>query len=178
MECEETRSAMMDRLDGEATDEAAMEAHLSRCAACRQAWKRMTALERLLQDTPIVPAPAGFVGRTLARIDRKRRIRRAALGGLALAAAVVGGTSLALGLTVWDLSGLFDVLGPLVRAGPVLLPRLADAAGALLRSLCVTVGALTTWLPLLAACGLITAVGANWIWWRIVRRLQPTASHP
>ncbi len=178
MGCEEARSAMMDRLDGEPVDEAALEVHLSRCAACRQEWERMAAVERLLRDAPMVPAPAGFVGRTLARIDRKRRIRRAVFGGLALAAAVVGGTFLALGPAVWGLSGLFDILGPLVRAGPVLLFRLADAAGAVLRSLCVTVDALTAWLLLLAVCGLATAVGANWIWWRIVRRLQPAASHP
>ncbi|HEY77372.1 MAG TPA: hypothetical protein G4O00_14540 [Thermoflexia bacterium] len=179
MECETARNVMMEYLDGKPVDRGALEAHLSRCAECREAWERLARVEQLLREAPTVSAPMGFVGRTLAHLDRKRRIRRAVLGGLVLTTVAVGGGILGLGATVWGLSDLFEALGPLLRATLTLAPRLADVARTLLRSLCLTADALTAWLLLLAGCGLVAAIGANWIWWWVVRRVQAaTISHP
>ncbi len=174
MKCEEARTKMMAVLDGEPVDQAALDAHLARCADCREAWERLAAAERLLRGIPRLQAPAGFVGRTLARIDRKRRIRRAMLGGLALAAVAASGLALGVGTVVWDLSDLVKTLSPLLRAGLALAPRLADLAHTLIRSLYLTADALAAWFLLLAGCGLIATIGANWVWWLVVRRLQPT----
>ncbi|HHS98546.1 MAG TPA: hypothetical protein ENK08_11775 [Chloroflexi bacterium] len=179
MKCEQARSLMMAYLDGEPVDQEALADHIARCPECREAWERLRAVERLLREAPVASAPTGFAGRVLARVDRRRRVRRTVLGSLTLIIATAAGGILGLGAAVWSLSGLFQFLDLLLRAAPTLIPRLADVAGTLLRSLCLTVDALTAWLLLLAICGLVAAVAANWVWWRVVRRVQAAATaHP
>jgi anti-sigma factor RsiW len=175
MRCEQALKGMAEALDGELSPDrqAALEDHLARCADCRAEWDRWQAVERLLREAPITPPPAGFAGRVLARLDWRRRVRRAALGGLALAAGTAIVAFLAVAPAIWTLPDLAGGLLALSRTGPVLLTHLADAAGVLLNSLWLTVGALALPAAPMALCGLTVALVGGLVWLGLIRWLQP-----
>ena len=174
MECERALEWMMQTLDGEPdpAGQAALEDHLSRCTDCRVEWERLQALEQLLRQDPMVQPPAGFAGRVMAHLDRRRRVRRVALGGLALGLGTVVAVGLLIGPSLALLPSLPSELAALFEAGKVLLPCLGEAALTFLNSLWVTASALIVPAVPLALCGLILALTANLVWLGLIRRLQ------
>jgi anti-sigma factor RsiW len=92
MECHEVRQQLSAWLDHElaATTEAALAAHVEKCAACRQEWLHLQALDAAL-DNLAAPVPAGLAEKVLARL---RRPRRQWWQSIALAACLVLGIAL------------------------------------------------------------------------------------
>jgi len=176
MNCEQAWEWMMARMDGEAAEQTALEAHLPHCAACRETWERLQVVDRLLRGAPMTTPPLGFAGRTLARLDRRRRARRTLTEGLLLAAAAVVAAALTVAPTAWALPNLVETVRPLLWTGVPVITRLMEAAWTLLRSICLTADALTPRLLPLALAGLLAAALANLLWLRIVWRIQPAAS--
>jgi predicted anti-sigma-YlaC factor YlaD len=77
MEHERYYALMMDALDGElsADNWVLLELHLTDCTACRREWHALVAIDRLLQQAPMLSPAAGFTQRTLARLpDHRYRI--------------------------------------------------------------------------------------------------------
>lgn len=176
MDCQQARERMMCELDSGLQDEE-LHQHLSACSDCRRAWRRLQAVDHLLHQAPTLSAPAGFIGRTMARIDRRRRVRRTLLSATVLAAAAAATAGLAIAPSIWALPPLFDGIEPFLWAGIPLVARLLRAWCLLLRSLWVTADALASFLVAIAAAGLVAALAANALWLRFIRRLQPTTSH-
>ncbi len=163
----------MQALDGElsAAGRVELDGHLARCADCRAEWERLQTLERWLHAAPMARPPAGFFGRAMARLDRRRRVRRTALGALALTA---GGGAMAVLLVptaLWKLPSLFSILRPFLAAGDLLLDRLLASAVPLLNSLCLTFAALLYPLLLLALVSLALALLSGLLWWGMLRRM-------
>ncbi len=71
MNCRKTQQWFAERLDGrlDETRQRLWEAHLADCAACRQEWADYTAAWETLGRAPAVAPSAGFVERTLRRLD-------------------------------------------------------------------------------------------------------------
>lgn len=67
MEHEEIYALMMDALDGELTaaGQVELESHLRARPELTHEWDALQAVDRLLRETPPVPAPAGFAQRTV-----------------------------------------------------------------------------------------------------------------
>jgi anti-sigma factor RsiW len=67
MEHEEVYALMMEALDGElsAAGQVELESHLRARPELGHDWKALQAVDRLLRETPPVPAPAGFARRTV-----------------------------------------------------------------------------------------------------------------
>jgi len=180
MKCEQARAWMAQALDGDLTaeDRARLNDHLDRCTACLTEWERLQAVERLLGGAPMVRPPVGFVGRTMARLDRRRRLQRMLLGGAALAFGAAAAASLTLIPTLWSLSDLGDSLIAFASVGDALVARLVGAVGTMLNSLWLTLGALALPAASLALCGFTMAVLANLLWLTLVRRLRCTQRQP
>ena len=173
--CERMSEWMMLALDGELgpTERVALEDHLARCPTCWLEWQRLQALEQVLRAAPLVPAPLGFTGRTLARLDRRRRVGRLALGGLALTAGMTAVVAMSVAPTLRDLPVMAGSLLTLSRAGAVLAVSLLDVARSVLDSLWLSLGALVLPTASLALCGLCMAMLAGLLWLTLVRRLRP-----
>jgi anti-sigma factor RsiW len=178
MGCEGVPEWMAQALDGDLgpKERESLENHLARCERCRVEWERLQAVERLLQGTVMARPSAGFAGRVMAHLDRRRRLGRAFLGGLALAAGTAVVVSLTLAPALWTLPGLTNELLALSCAGDVLIGRLADAAGTMLNSLRLSAEALALPVVSLLLCGLILALVANLMWLSLIRRLRPAAA--
>ena len=174
MNCERAMEWMMAALDGELEPgrRASLEDHLAHCAACRAEWEHLQAVERVLREAPMVRPSAGFAGRVLARLDRRRRVRRALLGGAALVAGAAALFLLSLAPTAWFLSKPAGVLA-VARTEGLLLGRLADAACTLLDSLLLTAGVLAPVAASLGLCGLVSAAFVGLAWLGLLWRLQP-----
>lgn len=174
MECERVWGWMMDALDGALSpdEEEALQDHLARCAGCRVEWGRLQAVEQLLREAPMVRPPIGFTGRVLSRLDRRQRIRRGVLGGIALAMGTVCLLLLAAAPLLGTLSAPSETLA-LVRTQGLLVLRLADVGSLLLRSLRLTAGALLPALLSLGLCALVTTLTACLAWFGLLRSLRP-----
>lgn len=172
MSCDALREQMMQALDGE-LDAAALDEHLAGCADCRAEWARLQALERLLAAAPLAAPPPGFVGRTLARLDRRRGFRHGLLGSLALAAGAALVAFLVFLPALAALLGYGGSLPTLARMAALSLTRLADAAGTFASSLYLTLGALALPAVSLALCSLFLTLVAGLLWLHLLRRLQP-----
>jgi anti-sigma factor RsiW len=174
MECDRALEWMMRALDGELdpAGRTRLEEHLAGCVDCRAEWDRLQALERVLREAPLVPAPAGFAGRTMARIDRRRQVWRVALGGFVLGLGTLVATVLALGPSVLSAGALIGEFAPLFEAGRLLALRMGETLLSFAGSLWVTAGALIVPLMPLALCGLFLALVANLTWLGLVRRLH------
>lgn len=170
MGCEQARVRMMQAIDGELTPEelAEVEEHVLHCPGCREEWEQLQSLERLLRQAPTSAPPAGFTGRVMARIDRRRRARHVVIGALALTL----GTLVSLGLLLSPAIAFLSRLTNVVEASLLLLLRLGGGLVALLESLLLTADALFVPLAFLAACGLSMALLANLTWLALVRRLR------
>ena len=178
MRSEHGLELMMEALDGELPPDgrAELEAHLEQCADCREEWVQLQALEQLLRASPAAHPPVGFAGRIMARVDRRRRYRRALLGGLGLAAGALVAASLVFLPLLWSLPGAPVDLPPLVRTWGMLTARLVDVAGTVLNSLWLTASALALPVAAVSLCALATALVASPLWLALVRRLRPAAS--
>lgn len=97
MECQEVRAQLSAWLDAELDEatEAALSAHVSRCAACQREWRQLTALETALGELS-APVPAGLAEKVLAQIRPPRR--RQWWQSVALAACLVLGVALGGGM--------------------------------------------------------------------------------
>lgn len=93
MECQKVREQMSALLDGELGEATAtlLSAHVTACEACRQEWRRLTALETALGGLT-VPIPPGLAEKVLAQVKPPRRRRW--LQSVALAACLVLGIAL------------------------------------------------------------------------------------
>ena len=175
MGCEHELELMMLALDGELhpSGQAALDEHLACCADCRAEWDRLQALERLLQKATTVRPPAGFAGRLLSRLDKRRRASRLLLGGLALTAGLAVAAALTLLPSLWVLPGLGGSQVALSHAGILLVVRLADTVDAMLKALWLTGQALALPAAPLTLCGLLMTLVTGLLWVVLVRRLQP-----
>lgn len=178
MDCEKALERMMKALDGELPDEEGrlLEAHLEVCERCQARWEQLQAAEEVLRHAPVLSPPPGFVGRVMARVDRRRARRRAFFGSLALAA----GTALVLFIgflpILRTLPGWAGFLIALSHSGDVLLNHIFGAARLLLNSLGLLAGALVIRTLPLALCSLMTALLLGSLWWSLLRRWQPVVS--
>jgi anti-sigma factor RsiW len=161
---------MMQALDGELMSEelAEMEKHVLHCPGCREEWAQLQTLDHLLRQAPTSAPPAGFTGRVMARIDRRRRTRHTVIGALALTL----GTLASLGLLLSPALAFLSSFTNVVEAGLLLLLRLSGGLVALVESLLLTADALFAPIAFLAACGLSMALFANLTWLALVRRLH------
>jgi len=93
MECQEVREQLSAWLDGELAEAAgaALVAHLKGCAACRQEWRELTALDAALGRLA-APVLTGLAEKVLARTRPPRR--RQWWQSVALAACLVLGIAL------------------------------------------------------------------------------------
>ncbi len=93
MECHEVQEQLSAWLDGELAEAtgALLQAHLEQCAACRQEWRELTALDAALGSLT-APAPAGLAEKVVRRLRRPRRQKW--LQSMALAACLVLGIAL------------------------------------------------------------------------------------
>jgi len=112
----------------------------------------------------------------MARLDRRRRLRRTVLGGLALVAGAAALALLTLVPALLTLPDLTSELLALSHAGDVLAARLVGVAGTLLGSLWLSAEAMALPAVSLALCGLMLALVANLVWLGLVRRLRPVAT--
>lgn len=176
MVCEQARERMMQAIDGELTPQEVtrMEEHIHHCPDCQEEWEQLQALEHLLRRAPLQRPPAGFTGRLMARIDRRRRARRAVAGSLALALGTLVIAALLLGPALTFLSSLASVAEPCI----LLLLRLSEGLVILVESLLLTANALFIPVAFLAVCGLGTALFANLAWLAVIRRLRYRPAMP
>ena len=97
-ECDKLDAFLLGDLDGDEADGFAR--HLEACAACREATGQQRWLDGLLQSpvrAELEPVPEGITQTVHRSADRRSRRRRAAVGGLAVAATL----AVAAGWTVW-----------------------------------------------------------------------------
>ena len=93
MECEAVQAQLSAWLDDELSESAGamLTAHLTRCEACREEWRKLTALDDALGNLA-APAPIGLAEKVAARVRRPRR--RSGWQAAALAACLVLGIAL------------------------------------------------------------------------------------
>jgi len=93
MECQAVQTQLSAWLDDELSEAtgAMLTAHLSGCAACREEWRRLKALDAALGDLA-APVPMGLAEKVAAKIRRPRR--RSGWQSVALAACLVLGIAL------------------------------------------------------------------------------------
>lgn len=74
MNHEQYYTLMMNTLDGEvsADERVVLDLHLTDCSHCRREWQALVAIDRLLQQTPMLAPAAGFTQRTLAQLPNHR----------------------------------------------------------------------------------------------------------
>ena len=175
MRCEHAGEMLSARLDDRLTgvERRALDAHLALCAACRREWEALASVHRAFSGAPAIQAPSSVVLGTLARIQRRQRVRGAIYGGGAL---LLGTIVLALVMltplltaalnagsliSVW-LAGGGSALGNVVS----LLATTARAGSALLRAFAVPVAVCAVLL------GVFVAV-TNGLWIGALIRLRP-----
>ena len=93
MECQGVQAQLSAWLDGELSEAtgATLTAHLASCAACREEWRKLTALDDALGNLA-APVPMGLAEKVAARLQRPRR--RSGWQAAALAACLVLGIAL------------------------------------------------------------------------------------
>lgn len=93
MECQEVQAQLSAWLDDELSEAAGamLTAHLTGCAACREEWRKLTALDAAL-DNLAAPVPMGLAEKVAIRVRQPRR--RSGWQFAALAACLVLGIGL------------------------------------------------------------------------------------
>ena len=93
MECKTVQAQLSAWLDDELSEAAGamLTAHLTRCAACREEWRKLKALDDALGNLA-APAPMGLAEKVAAKVRRPRR--RSGWQAAALAACLVLGIAL------------------------------------------------------------------------------------
>ncbi|MDY6877653.1 MAG: zf-HC2 domain-containing protein [Chloroflexota bacterium] len=176
MFCEQAGEMMSARLDGhlDSTEIAILENHLVSCSACQAEWHSLQALDRALASAPMMRAPVHLRVQIMARLSRKEQVRRAIIGGTALA---LGTVALALLALVPIFVGLLDATGfapALVSGGPETLTQLLALLGAIGRTILILADKFATPIVCLGLFCLMTALALNGLWLGAVRRLRPT----
>jgi len=129
-------SASLDR--GLGPEEArALQAHLRACPRCRATWAALQEVDHLLSTHPTVPVPAGFAGRTLARLEARGAAVAARQGRGSVPWPAAGFALAALSLFLWwiallGLPALLSQAAPAIWSG---LRLLGEALAMLARSL-------------------------------------------
>jgi anti-sigma factor RsiW len=166
---------MMQALDGDlgSVGQAALDDHLAHCDGCQLEWAQLRAVEEMLREAPMARPPAGFGGRVLVRIDRRRRFPRLAFGGFSMAAGAALVVLLAVAPALLSLFGGTSGSLTLYRALGLMLTNLVDAMHTVFRSYYLTLGALTIPALSFSLCGLTLALVSGLMWFYLVRRLQP-----
>jgi anti-sigma factor RsiW len=93
MECQAIQAQLSAWLDDELSEAAGamLTAHLAGCAACREEWRQLTALDAALGNLA-APVPMGLASRVAAKV--RRPVRRSGWQATALAACLVLGIAL------------------------------------------------------------------------------------
>jgi anti-sigma factor RsiW len=93
MECQAVQEQLSAWLDDELSEAAGamLTAHLTRCAACREEWRNLKALDDALGNLA-APVPMGLAEKVAAKVRRPRR--RSGWQAIALAACLVLGIGL------------------------------------------------------------------------------------
>jgi anti-sigma factor RsiW len=166
---------MMQSLDGELdpVHQTEMEDHLAQCDSCQAEWARLQALEKLLREAPTLQPSVGFTGRVMSGLDRRRRVRRVAVGGFALAMAGMAVAILTLIPTFVAMPSMAERLVSFSETTGLLMTGLANGIGTILSSLWLTFQVLARPALPTALCGLLLAVAANLLWLGLMRRLTP-----
>lgn len=175
MKTEHVVEWMMQALDAELDPghQAEMEAHLAQCGSCQAEWARLQALEQLLGGAPTLQPSAGFAGRVMAGLDRRRRAQRIALGGFALTLGAVAAAILTLGPTFLAMPSMTERLLSFSETTGLLVTGLANTVGTILNSLWLTFQALARPTLPMALGGLLLVVAANLMWLGLMRQLRP-----
>jgi anti-sigma factor RsiW len=174
MSCEQAHHWMMEKIDGQidATKASSFDDHLAHCADCRAEWQRLETLDALFSRSPMARPARGFTGRVMVHLDRRRRLTRLALGGVALGVGGLLTAALLLGPSLLTLSALPSRLSVLFDGGRILADYLSRALLAFAESLCATADALMIPLMTTAVLGFLVALAANLAWLRLVQRLR------
>lgn len=173
MRCEQAGRMMSARLDGYLDDRGAsrLQDHLASCSACRKEWQRMQALDKLFRSAPMREAPSGLHVSVTSRIERRKQVQRAVIGGLVLSA---GTATLALlvfvpfALGLWSNAGIAPTL---LTGGLDTFTQLLTLFDALSRTLFVLLDQFTVPLTVLGAGGLLVTMMLNGLWIALVRKL-------
>jgi anti-sigma factor RsiW len=162
------------RLDGRlsSAEDGALDNHLAACSTCRGEWEALSSVDRALSAAPVLEAPLQLQVRVLARLERRRRVRGALLGGSALFIGALFLSLLALSPVVgWvigagSLLPMWQASGPeMVRHTVVLLSTIVRAGGVLLRAFALPVVAV-------GAGVVVFAVLINGLWLGALVRLR------
>ena len=174
MSTEHVLEWIMQSLDGELdpVHQAEMEDHLAQCDSCQAEWARMQALERLLREAPTLQPSVGFTSRVMSGLDRRRRVRRVAVGGLALATAGVAVAILTLIPTVVAMPSMAERLVSFSETGGLLMTGMGNIIGTILKSFWLTFQMLARPALPTALGGLLLAVAANLLWLGLMRRFR------
>jgi predicted anti-sigma-YlaC factor YlaD len=174
MPCDRASEMMSARLDDRVSpaESKKLDEHLASCAACRELWRRLRALDAVLAAASLASAPAALQVDVLERLNRRGRMRRGFVGaaGLALgSAAVAGAVVLPLGLRLLDLLGIAPAL---VAGLPETAAHLLPSIGSVGRAATLLAGEIVVPLALVALCGLATVLTANVVWLGTLRRFR------
>jgi len=176
MRCEQIGEMMSARLDERltTTEDEALGGHLASCSSCRGEWEALSSVDRFLSAAPVVAAPMDLHVSVLARLERRRRVRQALIGGSALS---LGALLLALltfsPLLVW-LVGAGSLLPMWQAGGRAALAQMVSLLGTAARTSAVLLRAFALPIVGVAACVVVLAGILNGLWIGALYRLQPT----
>jgi predicted anti-sigma-YlaC factor YlaD len=176
MRCEQASEMMSTRLDGhlDRADIALLEEHIAGCAACRDEWHRLRALDSLLASAPMVEAPVRLRVQVMARLSRRDRARRAVIGGTALTLGTVALALLTLAPSLLELLAATGIAPALISGGPATIAHLISLLEAVCRTVVVLLEQFAPGLAFLGLCSLALALALNRLWIGAVRSLRAT----
>jgi hypothetical protein len=164
-------------LDGQldAAEYGVLEGHVAGCHRCQADLEAFQSLDRLFASAPLMPAPADLRVRTMARLNRRGEVRRAVVGGLALALSATALGLLLLAPLLINCFGFQDLWPVISRGGPQTLQRILTLLSALGRATVAMIRNLAAPLVWMTAYGLVLALLLNTLWLRILRKVQTAA---
>jgi len=165
---------MSARLDGRlgSTEIALLEDHLATCSACQAEWRSLQELDRVLLSAPMARAPVRLRMQVMARLNRREQVRRAIIGGTALALGTVALALLMLAPIFIGLLDATDIAPALVSGGPETIIQLLALLGAVGRALLVLAEKFAAPLAFLGLFSLVLALALNGLWMGAVHRLH------
>jgi predicted anti-sigma-YlaC factor YlaD len=176
MRCEQIGEMMSARLDERLTtiEDQALGGHLVLCSSCRGEWEALSAVDRFLSAAPVVAAPMDLHVRVLARLERRKRVRQALIGGSALSLGTLLLALLTFSPVVGWLVGAGSLL-PMWRAGgPQAIGQVVSWLATAARTGAVLLRAFALPIVGVAACIVVLAGILNGLWIGALYRLQPT----
>ena len=176
MRCEQAGEMMSRRLDGrvDGTEDVLLEEHVATCGVCHDEWRALQVFDRLLTSAPMVSAPVYLRAHIIARLDRRQQARRAIIGGATLALGITALALLVLAPVLPGLLGVQGMLPALVRGGPETIAQLLALLGTAGRTMLVLVEQFAVPLAFASLCGLMMIMMLNGLLIGAVRRLRAT----